>query len=104
MEPNEFQNTGNADEIRKVLAQAGAGCWNKYDNCSFSVKGVGRFRGLKGSNPAIGEAGKIEEVEEEKIEVICPYDKLEKILKTVKQAHPYEEPAIDIYPLLNKYE
>lgn len=92
----------NAEEIRKTLAEAGAGCVGKYDNCSFSTKGTGRFRGLKGSNPTIGKAGKIEEVQEEKIEVICPYEKYVEVVEKVIAAHPYEEPAIDIYPLLNK--
>lgn len=95
-----FTPISHVDKIRKILNDSGAGCLGKYDNCSFSTKGIGRFRGLEGSNPAIGEVGKIEEVEEEKIEVICPYEKYEKVVAAVKKAHPYEEPAIDVYPLL----
>ncbi|MFC1810123.1 hypothetical protein ACFLZH_01350 [Patescibacteria group bacterium] len=97
-----FIPSSHADDIRKVLNEAGAGCLEQYDNCSFSTKGTGRFRGLEGSNPFIGEAGKIEQVEEDKIEVICPFEKYEQVIEAVKKAHPYEEPAIDIYPLLNK--
>ena len=62
----------HADNIRKVLARAGAGAVGNYDFCSFSVKGIGRFRGGKGSHPAIGVPGKLEQVEEERIETICP--------------------------------
>lgn len=93
--------TSHGDVVRKALAESGAGHIGNYDCCSFTVKGGGRFRAGKGSRPFIGEIGKIEEVEEEKIETICPRKNLKKVLEAVKAVHPYEEPAIDIYPLLN---
>lgn len=93
----------HGDIVREALAQSGTGHIGNYDYCSFTVKGAGRFRGGKGSKPFIGKPGKIEKVEEEKIETICPKEKLSKVLEAVKAVHPYEEPAIDIYPLL-KYE
>jgi hypothetical protein len=92
----------HAKKIREALAVSGAGNIGNYDNCTFSVKGTGRFRGLEGSKPFIGESGKIEEVEEERIETILPSENLKEVLDAVKKAHPYEEPAIDIYPLLNE--
>lgn len=92
----------HADEMRRVLAESGAGHVGNYDYCSFSVKGIGRYRGGQNSKPFIGEAGRIEQVEEERIETICPVGKLDDVLRAVKKAHPYEEPAIDIYPLLNE--
>jgi len=91
----------NADRIREVLANCGCGHIGNYDFCSFSVKGIGRFRPLKGAAPHIGKVGKIEEVAEERIETICLEKNLKKVLAEVRKAHPYEEPAIDIYPLLN---
>ncbi|MDP2624638.1 MAG: hypothetical protein Q8P27_00455 [Candidatus Peregrinibacteria bacterium] len=91
----------HSDSIRKVLAESGAGHIGNYDSCSFSTRGVGRFRGLEGSNPAIGEAGQLESVDEEQIETVCYEKDLITILAAVKKVHPYEEPAIDIYPLLN---
>lgn len=97
-----FAPATHGDVIRKALADAGAGHIGNYDFCSFSSRGVGRFRGLEGTNPFIGEPGKIEEADEEKIEVICPSDILKKVLDSVRAVHPYEEPAIDIYPLLNE--
>ena len=97
-----FVPTTHADELRKVLAESGAGKIGNYDSCSFSAKGIGRFRPLKESKPAIGSVDRLEVVEEEKIEVICEFSKKEDVLKTVFAAHPYEEPAIDIYPLLNE--
>ena len=94
--------TTHADQIREILAKSGAGHIGNYDFCSFSVKGTGRFRGQAGTNPFIGQPGQIEPVEEERIETICPAEKIKSILAAVKKAHPYEEPAIDVYPLLNK--
>lgn len=91
----------HTNAVRKALAESGAGHIGNYDSCSFSVKGTGRFRGLEGTHPYIGTAGKIEKVEEERIETICPIKKLKKVLTAIKKAHPYEEPAIDIYTLLN---
>ena len=96
-----FTPVTHADEVRKALAEGGAGHIGNYDSCSFSSRGIGKFRPLKGSEPFIGKEGTLEEVEEERIEVICPYEILKKVLTAVKEAHPYEEPAMDIYPLLN---
>lgn len=97
-----FVPVTHAEKVRKALAESGAGHIGNYDCCSFSVRGIGRFRGLEDSKPFIGEVGKIEEVEEERIETICPSEKLDEVLNAVKKVHPYEEPAIDIYPLLNE--
>jgi hypothetical protein len=92
----------HADKIREALAVSGAGHIGNYDNCTFSVKGTGRFRGLEGTKPFIGESGKIEQVDEERIETILPSKKIKEVLEAVKKVHPYEEPAIDIYSLLNE--
>jgi hypothetical protein len=97
-----FTPVSHGDAVRQALAEAGAGHIGNYDFCSFTSVGTGRFRGLEGTKPFIGEPGRIEETREEKIEVICPKEILEKVLKAVKGVHPYEEPAIDIYPLLNE--
>ena len=96
-----FVPSTHADKVREALSESGAGHIGNYDCCSFSVKGIGRFRGLEDSRPFIGKAGKIEKVEEERIETICPSEKLDEVLAAIKKVHPYEEPAIDIYPLLN---
>lgn len=91
----------HADAVRKVLADAGAGKMGAYDSCSFSVKGIGRFRPLKGAKPFLGTAGKIKTVAEERIETVCPHTSYKKIVKAVREVHPYEEPAIDVILLLN---
>lgn len=96
-----FAPVKSADKIRKVLAVAGCGKLGDYDSCSFSSIGWGRFRPLKGSQPVIGRQGKIERVREERIEVLAPRSKVKSIIKLMTAAHPYEEPAFDIVPVLN---
>jgi len=90
-----------ASNIRKVLAESGAGHIGNYDCCSFSVKGTGRFRPLEGTNPHVGKQGEITQIHEERIETVCIKDQASDIIAEIKKVHPYEEPAIDVYPLLN---
>ena len=90
----------HAQSVRDALASAGAGKIGNYDSSSFSSRGIGRFRPLKGANPHIGSVGKIEEVEEERIEVVVPEGvDVTKIVAAVRKVHPYEEPAIHILPM-----
>jgi len=96
--------TTHADAIRKVIGDAGAGAIGNYSHCTFSIKGIGRYKPLQGANPTIGEVGKFEQVEEERIETICEEKKLKEVIQAVKKVHPYEEPAFDIYPLINPKE
>lgn len=91
-----FSPTDSADSIRQALSEAGAGNIGNYDSCSFSCKGTGRFRPLKGADPSIGSQDKLEEVEEERIEVIVDARKLDEVIASVKKIHPYEEPAIHV--------
>lgn len=86
----------HADAVRKAIADAGAGTLGNYDRCSFSVRGTGRFRPLKGANPHLGSEGAIEEVEEERIEVVVEEKYLKEVVKAARKEHPYEEPAIHV--------
>lgn len=88
-----------ADQMREVLAEFGAGKIGDYEACSFSVRGVGRFRPLKGAEPVVGEVGRLEEVDEERIETICSASEIEALRGLIKEAHPYEEPVVDFYVL-----
>lgn len=88
----------HADVVREALAAAGAGKMGNYDSCSASTRVVGRFRALTGAHPAIGEVGKLEEVEEELIETLCHKDLVKEVIVAVKKVHPYEEVPIDILP------
>ncbi|MCI1904084.1 MAG: Nif3-like dinuclear metal center hexameric protein [Enterococcaceae bacterium] len=94
-----FVPAPNADHIREVLQQAGAGRLGDYTGASFSAEGTGRFRPEKGAHPAIGKIGKLEEVIEEKVEVVFPKTLASEIVEAMLAAHPYEEPAYDLYDL-----
>lgn len=89
----------DADKMREAMGKAGAGRIGNYVFCSFSVKGIGRFKPEKGAHPAIGKVGKLESVIEERIEMVCERKKLKAVMVAIKKVHPYEEPAIDVYPL-----
>lgn len=92
----------NAAEIRQVLADAGTGVIGNYSHCSTSIKAIGTFKGNDSTKPYVGEKNKFETVAEEKIEVQCDINIVREVLKKLREAHPYEEPAIEIIPLLNE--
>jgi hypothetical protein len=94
----------DADKIRQVLGEAGAGQQGEYSCCSFSVVGVGRFLPSENANPHIGEPRKPETVEEERIEVVCDCAIAREVVAKLRAAHPYEEPAIDVYSLIDEGE
>lgn len=88
-----------ADIVREEMGKAGAGKIGNYSFCSFSSKGIGRFKPEEGANPAIGEVGKLEMVEEERIEILCERSVLKQSIDAMKAVHPYEEIAFDVYPV-----
>ena len=90
----------HADMVREAMGKAGAGKIGAYTHCSFSTKGQGRFKPEEGASPSIGSVGKLETVDEERIEVACERNQLNDIIKAIKKVHPYEEVVIDIYPML----
>ncbi|MDO8657875.1 MAG: YqfO family protein [Candidatus Levybacteria bacterium] len=92
----------HTDIVRRAMGDAGAGMIGNYSHCTFSSKGYGRYKPLQGANPAIGKVGKFEKVEEERIETMCPKKKAKEVIATIKKVHPYEEVALDIYPLINQ--
>lgn len=92
----------HSEVLRKQLAFVGAGQIGNYDSCSFSSIGTGRFQPLDGSKPVIGQLNKVEQVEEEKVEVVFASSKKSKILKAMYEHHPYEEVAFDLWPLESK--
>ncbi|MFG1481965.1 YqfO family protein [Halobacteriovorax sp. HFRX-2_2] len=96
-----FVPKANAEIVKDAVFDAGAGTIGNYDRCSFEVEGVGQFRPNQEANPHIGRNGEIEKVVELKVETICPDNKVKEVLEALKKAHPYEEPAIDLYDLVN---
>ncbi|MCR4263753.1 MAG: hypothetical protein NUV98_03495 [Candidatus Roizmanbacteria bacterium] len=89
----------NADELREAIGKAGGGKLGKYSFCSFSVRGIGRFKPEEGAHPHIGKVGELEQVEEERIEITCDTTVVGNVLAAIKRTHPYEEIAMDVWPL-----
>ena len=97
-----FVPESHADQIKAVAAKAGAGKIGKYSCCSFSIKGAGRFRPEEGSEPWTGKKNQLEEVIEERIEMLCKGIYVKQVIEEISKVHPYEEPAIDIYPVYQR--
>lgn len=81
------------DLVKEAVFKSGAGKLGNYDNCAWQTLGIGQFRALDGSHPAIGEQYKLEKVQEYKVETVCEDDLLEEVLAALIDTHPYETPA-----------
>ena len=89
------------DDVRSALFAAGAGRIGEYERCSFYAPGTGTFFGGEGASPTVGEAGREERVDELRVEVVYPAACEAALIAALVEAHPYEEPAFDLYPLAN---
>jgi hypothetical protein len=89
------------DSTRAAVFDAGAGRIGGYERCSWYAAGTGTFLGAEGTQPVIGEVGREERVAELRVETLVPAERLEDVVAALKGAHPYEEPAYDVYPLLD---
>ncbi len=94
-----FVPESHANVVREAMGKTGAGKIGNYTFCSFSSKGIGRFKPEEGAHPNIGEVGKLESVYEERIEIVCDRNLLKEVVAAIKKVHPYEEIALDVYPL-----
>ncbi len=94
----------NVEEVRNAICEAGAGVIGNYTCCSMSTRCVGTFKPNENANPYIGEKNKLEFVDEEKLEVVCDVDNVKKVISKLREVHPYEEPTVDIIPLLEEKE
>ena len=98
-----FVPQAQAEEVRQTLFQAGCGHIGEYDSCSYNIQGEGTFRALEGAQPFCGKVGTLHTEPEVRIETIFPSFKKSAVVRALVQAHPYEEPAFDIYPLANSW-
>ena len=94
----------NVENVRKAVCEAGAGIIGEYSYCTSSTRVSGTFIPSENANPYIGELNKLEYVDEEKLEFVCEVDKVKKVIEQLMVNHPYEEPAIDIIPLIDEKE
>jgi dinuclear metal center YbgI/SA1388 family protein len=90
----------NAEAVQAAMFEAGAGNIGDYSHCSWSVTGIGQFLPHDGAKPAIGHVGTVERVEEDRFEVIAPARARATVLAAMRAAHPYEEPAFDVFALV----
>lgn len=91
-----FVPASHLEPLRSAMWDAGAGQIGDYRNCSFSQPGTGTFYGTETTQPAVGQAGRLELVDEVRVEMICFASRLDRALTALRQAHPYEEPAVDV--------
>jgi hypothetical protein len=88
------------DPVRDALFAAGAGRIGDYERCSWYTQGTGTFLGGETTSPAIGERGREQRVQELRLETVYPEERHDEVIAALRVAHPYEEPAFDVYPLL----
>ncbi|MBI2394803.1 MAG: Nif3-like dinuclear metal center hexameric protein [Deltaproteobacteria bacterium] len=87
------------DAVSRAVFEAGAGRIGQYSSCSFRSPGTGTFLGEEGTNPAVGESGKLEVAPEVKLETLVPIARVAAVIAAMRAAHPYEEPAFDLVRL-----
>jgi hypothetical protein len=88
------------DDVREALFAAGAGRIGEYTKCSWYAEGTGTFLGGEGTSPSVGSAGREQRVAELRLETVFPAERQDEVLAALRAAHPYEEPAFDVYELL----
>ena len=92
----------NVEEVRNAICSEGAGIIGNYSYCTISTKSIGTSKPNDDANPYIGEKNNLVFIEEDKLEVVCDVDKVKKVITKLREVHPYDEPAIDIVPLIDE--
>ncbi len=98
-----FVPVAYTEKVRTAVFEAGAGTAGNYDECSFNVTGEGTFRGSENTHPFAGKPGVFHTEKEVRTETIFPAHLQSRIIRAITEAHPYEEPAYDIYSLENEF-
>lgn len=94
-----FVPESHLETVKQAMFAAGAGRIGDYDSCSWQTLGQGQFRPLQDSQPFIGQQGQVETVAEWKVELVCEDALIATAIAAMKAAHPYEEPAYDVWQL-----
>ena len=92
----------NVEAVRNGMCEAGAGVIGNYSFCTTATKSIGTFIPNENAKPHIGTKNKLEFVEEEKLEAVCDLSTVKRVITKIREIQPYEEPAIDIIPLLDE--
>jgi hypothetical protein len=96
---NFYVPTPNKEVVKSALFQIGVGKYENYEHCSFETLGIGQFKPIEGADPYIGKVGEVESVEEYKVEMICSDELIHNAIKTLKEVHPYEEVAYEVFKM-----
>lgn len=92
-----FVPESHLESTKRAIFDAGAGKIGDYDSCAWQCAGQGQFRPLEGSQPFLGKQGEVEYVDEFKVEIVCADDRIKDALAALRRAHPYEEPAFEVF-------
>jgi hypothetical protein len=90
------------DATRSAVFEAGGGRIGDYERCSWYASGTGTFFGGDATSPTVGQKGMEERVAEYRVETVVPEARIREVVVALRLAHPYEEPAYDVYPLLDQ--
>lgn len=96
-----FVPASHVEVVKAAVFAAGGGRIGGYDHCAWQTLGQGQFRPLDGSQPFLGQAGEVEVVEEWKVELVVADDLIVQVVAALKQSHPYETPAYEVWRLLD---
>ena len=96
---NFYVPSNEKEAVKEALFEIGAGKFENYEHCSFETLGIGQFKPMSNADPYIGKIGEVERVEEYKVEMICQDDLITLAIKTLKEAHPYEEVAFEVFKM-----
>lgn len=94
-----FVPASHVEVVKAAVFAAGGGRIGDYDHCAWQTLGQGQFRPLDGSQPFLGQAGQVEVVEEWKVELVVADELIAQAVAALKQSHPYETPAYDVWRL-----
>jgi hypothetical protein len=89
------------DATREAVFDAGAGRIGKYRKCSWYTAGTGTFLAGEGTDPSVGHVGHEERVNELRVETVVPVELVSRVVAALREAHPYEEVAFELYPLID---
>lgn len=89
----------NKESVKNALFDKGVGRYENYEHCSFETRGTGQFKPIKDADPYIGKVGEVERVDEYKVEMICSEELIHDAIKTLKEVHPYEEVAYEVFKM-----
>lgn len=95
-----FVPESHLESVKEAMFFQGAGKIGQYDQCCWQIKGMGQFRPLKGSQPYLGQANQLEVVEEYRVEMVLERKFLKAVIKALKGSHPYEEPAFEVFEMV----